>query len=124
MRKFPRVDCVSISTFKNYFILFQIHANSDMREVIGYMQEKMSATNIKGVCDATILLQHRFSDLLGKSISFNIYAKELIVNPGGMIEIGTNFILDGKFEYLFSCESKNVLHYLIKQIQKIHEELL
>lgn len=124
MSEFPKIDFISNLEFKKYFTLFQIYANSDMREVVGYIQEKSTATDIEAVYDASGLLQHRLSDLLGKSISINIYAKELVVNPSGTIEIGNNFILDGKFQYVFSCENKKVLHFLTKQIQKIHKELL
>ena len=122
--KLPKIDFVPNLKFEKYFTLFQIYANSDMREVVGYIQEKSTATSIEAVYDAANLLQHRLSDFLNKSISVNIYAKELVVNPSGTIKIGSNFILDGKFQYIFSCENKKVLHFLTKQIQIIHKELL
>ena len=125
MARFPKKNFISdISIMEKYFVLFFIHSNDDMREVIGYLKNTLLSINDEEAYKAINKFEHELSNLINHSISMNVYTRKLIVNPKGTIEKGCDFILDNKFQYVFRCKNKEMMDSLLKKIQKIHRELL
>ena len=102
---------------KKCYVIFTLYSDDETRQVIGHFCKKSNVADID-------ILKAKLGILTNKSVSCVVYGSEEIKNRSGVLIFSEDSVFDTVFGYVFACTNRTMQEGIMRQIGKIHSEVI